>query len=118
MATPEQEPQAPPEVVQHVETRFRPEVERQLQEVGAQVRPSAPPQIQDSSGQVIAQPVVQDPHAPPTPSITVPFSEEEAVQRSHGKPSEAGTWYAITILRRIHIAFRRGLQVFIGSGKP
>lgn len=115
MPNPEFELKVPPEQVKQTETRFDPEVEKRLQEVGVQVKPDAPEHFVDK-GKIIAQST--DPDLQPQPAITIPASQETITKWAAGNPDDSQTWLGKFSLRRLAIAFHKGVKrVVVGGGK-
>lgn len=118
MAGPEYEPVQPkiPEGV--VETPTQHEIPADIEQAtGAKAVPAQPSQIQDPvSGQVVAQPTIA-PADPQGPSVTIPVyhDEQEVEEATHGDVSNSATWKAVGLLRRIHMAVRRGFSVIFNQ---
>lgn len=112
-ASSELEPKIPPPI-QEVQDRFNPEVERQLQELGAQIRPASPQSAQDDHGQPLTQPV-GDTQAAPAQTVTIPTSPQQAATWSHGSVSDSQTWLGVVILRKIKRALHFGWRILIGK---
>jgi len=118
MAGPEYEPVQPrvPEGV--VETPTQHEIPRDVEQAtGAQAVPAQPAQITDPvSGQVVAQPTIA-PADPQGPSITIPVyhDEEEIEKATHGSVVDSSTWKAVGLLRKIHMAVRRGIGIIFNQ---
>jgi hypothetical protein len=106
--------QAVPEEIQQVQDRFSPEVERQLQELNAQVQPSAPQQTQDDQGNPLTQ-SVGDTTTANVPTVQVPVGQEDATSLSHGSISDSRTWKYVGVPRKIKIALHNGWKLIIGQ---
>jgi len=114
-ASPEYEPKPIPKEIVETIDRFDPEVEKQLQEIGAQIQPQAPGQVQDDHGAVIAQPVPMPAGSAPLPTIQIPVDQTQATVMSQGTVTDSNTWLGVLILRKIKIALGKGWQIIIGQ---
>jgi hypothetical protein len=112
MTTPEQEQKQLPPEVQEASDRFNPEVEKRLQEFGAQVRPTSPKPVKDDQGRVIAGDTGKNAGV----TIQVQADQSQATNWSHGSPSDSKTWLGVTILRKIKRALHYGWKIVIGKG--
>lgn len=113
-ASPEYEPKPIPKEIVETIDRFDPEVEKQLQDIGAQVQPQAPQQVQDDQGAVIAQPIPTPVGSTPLPTIQIPVDQTQATTMSQGNVTDSNTWLGVLVLRKIKIAVIKGLQIIVG----
>lgn len=113
MPSPEIEPKALSEQVKHVESRFQPEVEKSLQEVGVQVQPQSAGQITNDQGQVIVQST--DPDDQSQQIISIPVGQETADKWARGNVGDSQTWLGKHLLRKIAMAVHSGFKVIVGK---
>lgn len=88
------------------------------QGTGASVVQQTPQPLTDpEDDRVIAQPV-PDPQDQNGPSITIPEyyqSEEQLEKYTHGSASDSITWQAVGLVRKIHMAVRKGWRVIFNQ---
>jgi hypothetical protein len=113
--SPEYERKPLPKEVAETLDRFDPEVEKRLQELGAQVRPQAPQGVQDDQGATLAQPIPAPAGSSPLPTIQIPVDQTQASAMSGGDVTDSNTWLGILILRKIKIALAKGWQIIVGQ---
>lgn len=113
MPSPEIESKLPPEQVKQVETRFQPEAEKRLQEIGAQIRPQSAGHVTDDQGRTVAQST--DPYDQTSHAITIPVDKEVASRWAHGNAGDSRTWLGKYLLRKIALAVHSGFKIIIGK---
>lgn len=116
MALPEQQPEIPLDQ-QVVDIPDQPEIPDVVEQAGVvQAQPTMQPVVGDNN-QPVAQPVPAPP-APTGPSITIPASGEEQLERlSKGSINDSKTWFGVYWLYKIRRALKEGLGIIFGGPK-
>ena len=109
---PQKEPQVPKEITP-TPSELHPDAAEKITDFGGQVHAVTPQTMKDDQGNIVIQGKPISRPISKEPLVEIPTDQVHAEEWSHGAPDDARTWLGWEILRKIKIAFQKGLKVII-----